>query len=174
MNRAFRTAEIVDVSRNELLASFQPVDAVLLSGVMSPDGSVAVWGSGTGLLTVLDLEALRADGALDEDRHVQQFDAGDGNVELGLDVDGHLVSAVVGGSQVVLIDHTTGERIVNFDVTDAGGVALHGGFLHYTDGDAIRSMPLDLDEAVAEAVASLTRDWTPEECDEYAIPECPT
>ena len=78
----------------------------------------------------------------------------------------------MGVSQVVLLDHTTDELIARFDVPEAAGLALHRGSLYYTEGEVVRRMPLDLDEAVAEARASLTRTWTPQECDEYAIDSC--
>ena len=84
------------------------------------------------------------------------------------------MAAGMGSDQIVVFDHTTGERVARFDVEVIGRpvAALHRGSLYYSDGTVVRRMPLDIDEAVAIAQSTLTRGWRPEECEEHGITDC--
>ena len=173
VNRGFFRAEVVDVGSAEVLASFTPPVGVLYGAAVSPDGSTALWGSDTGRLTVLDIAALRSARAFDPTAHVRHLEAG-GQTGLSITADGDHVAAGTGNEQVIVFDRTTGERIARFDVDAARRpvVELHRDSLYYSDGSAVRRMPLDIDEAVAIAESRLTRGWTPEECEEYGIADC--
>ena len=167
--------EIWDVDRATLVGTLtedMASDLYFLLVTFSPDGRYLAIGTNGGRVLAADVSSLAA-GSSVEDAVIFNKEVHTSNAPIAhITPDGVIATAGFDGFYRFW-DLSTGELRLELEVRNLRGHATHAfspdyAYYFYEDGDSvIRRMPTDVEEMVREAVGSVTRDLTDDECWRY-------
>jgi len=169
---------VFDTSDGAFVARFGG-DANQFAGLwakFTPSGEQLAVSSAGGNVFIYDFAAILS-GASSEDSIVRTIPAHDSFVfEPAISPDGMLLATSSATEPTRLWDMATGTLLGEFGTIATRGVAFHPTlpWLYVAAGFHIRAHTFDVDELMAIARASLTRELTEEECEQYLHQPCET
>ncbi len=172
----FVEVELHDLETDTLVGSLGVAPEVVLTLGGSDDGRHVVLNTQSGRALVLDLLAAEQGAPLDDAVVLTARDPAGGALIHSTVVGGLLATSTMGG-HVRVLDLDARRLLADLEVNPTGPAAItftpDAAQLHYTDGAVLRRFEVAPNGLVDLARSRLTRGFTAEECDQYAIDPCP-
>jgi DNA-binding SARP family transcriptional activator/serine/threonine protein kinase/WD40 repeat protein len=168
----FVEVELHDLETGTLVGSLDPAPDKILTLGSSDDGRHVVLNAQSGRFMVLDLLAAEPGAPLEDAVVLDSRDPAGGPMVHSTVVEGLLATSTMAG-HVRVLDLDARRLLADLEVDPTGpapiGFTPDGSQLYYTDGAVLRRFEVEPDRLVDLARSRLTRGFTAEECDQYAI-----